>query len=186
MYKITIPHYVLDITERLESHGYECFIVGGCVRDALSGKEPHDYDLTSSATPDEMLEVFSHKIIIPTGLKHGTLTVVSEGHNLEITTFRTDGNYLDNRHPSSVSFSRNIKDDLSRRDFTVNSMAYSDRTGLIDLFGGIKDLENGIIKCVGDPDRRFSEDGVRIMRGLRFASVLGFEIEKESANCFVT
>lgn len=182
MYKITIPHYVLDITERLESHGYECFIVGGCVRDALSGKEPHDYDLTSSATPDEMLEVFSDKIIIPTGLKHGTLTVVSEGHNLEITTFRTDGNYLDNRHPSSVSFSRNIKDDLSRRDFTVNAMAYSDRTGLIDLFGGMEDLENGIIKCVGDPDRRFSEDGLRIMRGLRFASVLGFEIEEKTAS----
>ena len=181
MDRIIIPDYVSTVAKRLESHGHECFIVGGCVRDALSGKEPHDYDMTTSATPDEMLEIFSDTITIPTGLKHGTVTVVSEGHNLEITTFRTDGDYLDNRHPSSVSFSRHLDDDLSRRDFTVNAMAYSERTGLVDLFGGRDDLEKGIIRCVGEPDRRFSEDGLRIMRGLRFASVLGFEIEEKTS-----
>lgn len=181
MDRIRIPDYVLAASKKLEENGYECFIVGGCVRDALSGKEPHDYDMTTSATPDEMLKIFADMNTIPTGLKHGTVTVVSAGHNLEITTFRTDGDYLDNRHPSSVSFSRNIEDDLSRRDFTVNAMAYSERSGLVDLFGGREDLEKGIIRCVGDPDRRFSEDGLRIMRGLRFSSVLGFEIEGKTA-----
>ena len=181
MDRIIIPDYAQNAAARLESRGYECFIVGGCVRDALSGKEPHDYDMTTSATPDEMLSVFSDTVTIPTGLRHGTVTVVSEGHSLEITTFRTDGAYLDNRHPSSVSFSRSLGDDLSRRDFTVNAMAYSERTGLVDLFGGHEDLKNGIIRCVGDPDKRFSEDGLRIMRGLRFASTLGFEIEEKTS-----
>lgn len=181
MNRIIIPDYVNTVAKRLEEHGHECFIVGGCVRDALSGKKPHDFDMTTSATPDEMIVIFSDMTTIPTGLKHGTITVVSEGHNLEITTFRTDGDYLDNRHPSSVNFSRNLGDDLSRRDFTVNAMAYSERTGLVDLFGGCEDLENGIIRCVGDPDKRFAEDGLRIIRGLRFASVLGFEIEEKTS-----
>ena len=120
MNRIIIPDYVNTVAKKLEEHGHECFIVGGCVRDALSGKKPHDFDMTTSATPDEMIGIFSDMTTIPTGLKHGTITVVSEGHNLEITTFRTDGDYLDNRHPSSVNFSRNLGDDLSRRDFTVN------------------------------------------------------------------
>ena len=182
MKKILIPQYVKAAISLLEKEGFECFIVGGCVRDALMGKEPSDFDLTTSATPDEMLSVFRDLRVIKTGLKHGTLTVVSEGHNLEITTYRTDGEYADNRHPSSVAFSRNIADDLSRRDFTVNTLAYSDTRGLIDLYGGVGDIKNGIIRSVGDPDRRFNEDGLRIMRALRFSATLGFSIEKETSD----
>ena len=182
MKKILIPQYVKAAISLLEKEGFECFIVGGCVRDALMGKEPSDFDLTTSATPDEMLSVFRDLRVIKTGLKHGTLTVVSEGHNLEITTYRTDGEYADNRHPSSVAFSRNIADDLSRRDFTVNTLAYSDTYGLVDLYGGVDDIKNGIIRSVGDPDRRFNEDGLRIMRALRFSATLGFSIEKETSD----
>lgn len=181
MIRLPIPEYVQAAIALLEQKGFCCYIVGGCVRDSLLGKTPYDYDLTTSATPDEMLSVFEGLHTIKTGLKHGTLTVVSQGHNLEITTFRTDGEYLDNRHPKEVSFSRNIADDLSRRDFTVNAMAYSEKDGLIDLFGGRADLEDKIIRCVGDPDRRFNEDGLRIMRGLRFAATLGFSIEPSTA-----
>ncbi len=180
--KILIPQYVKTPISLLEKEGFECFIVGGCVRDALMGKEPSDFDLTTSATPDEMLSVFRDFRVIKTGLKHGTLTVVSDGHNLEITTYRTDGKYEDNRHPSSVSFSRNIADDLSRRDFTVNTLAYSDTRGLVDLFGGVDDIKNGIIRSVGDPDRRFGEDGLRIMRALRFSATLGFSIDKSTSD----
>lgn len=181
MIKLPIPEYVKTVIALLEQKGFSCFIVGGCVRDSLLGKIPNDYDLTTSATPDEMLEIFSELHTIKTGLKHGTLTVVSQGHNLEITTFRTDGIYLDNRHPEGVKFSRNIADDLSRRDFTVNAMAYSEKEGLVDLFGGRDDLERKMIRCVGDPDRRFNEDGLRIMRGLRFAATLGFDIEESTS-----
>lgn len=180
MKEIRLPEYVKTPLSLLERAGFECFIVGGCVRDILSSKEPNDFDMTTSATPDEMLSVFKDYKVIETGLKHGTLTVVSDGNNLEITTYRTDGEYKDNRRPDSVSFSRNIKDDLSRRDFTVNAMAYSEVRGLIDLFGGQKDLENKIIRCVGEPDKRFNEDGLRIMRALRFAATLGFEVESET------
>ena len=177
MKTIRLPEYVKTPVSLLEREGFECFIVGGCVRDILMGKEPNDFDMTTSATPDEMLRVFQNYRVIETGLKHGTLTVVSEGNNLEITTYRTDGEYKDNRRPESVSFSRNIEDDLSRRDFTVNAMAYSESRGLIDLFGGQNDLDAKIIKCVGDPDRRFNEDALRIMRALRFSATLGFKIE---------
>ena len=180
--KIKLPPYVNKAVSRLQECGFECFIVGGCVRDALTCKTPNDYDLTTSATPDEMKAAFSDFKVIETGIKHGTLTVICDGQPLEITTYRTDGEYLDGRHPESVSFSRNIRDDLSRRDFTVNAMAYSERDGLIDLFGGKEDLENGIIRCVGDPRTRFEEDALRIMRGLRFAATLGFTIERETAN----
>ncbi len=179
--KIHLPDNVNLATSLLLRAGFESFIVGGCVRDTLLGKTPHDYDLTTSATPDEMLEVFSGCRVIPTGIKHGTLTVLLGGDPLEITTFRTDGKYLDNRHPESVTFSRKLEDDLSRRDFTVNAMAYSDKVGLIDPFGGREDLEKGVIRTVGEPDCRFNEDGLRIMRGLRFASVLGCSIEHETA-----
>ncbi len=180
MKEFRLPEYVKAPIRLLERGGFECFIVGGGVRDILSSKEPNDFDMTTSATPDEMLSVFRDYKVIETGLKHGTLTVVSGGNNLEITTYRTDGEYADNRHPESVSFSRNIADDLSRRDFTVNAMAYSEARGLIDLFGGQNDLENKIIRCVGEPDKRFNEDGLRIMRALRFAATLGFKIEPET------
>ncbi len=179
--KIMLPDNVRYAISLLERAGFECYIVGGCVRDALRGITPHDYDLTTSATPDEMLSVFDGLHVIPTGIKHGTLTVLLDGEPLEITTFRTDGEYIDNRHPESVSFSRRLSDDLSRRDFTVNAMAYSERTGLVDLFNGQSDLESGVIRAVGDPEKRFLEDGLRIMRGLRFASVLGFKIENETS-----
>ncbi len=182
---ITLPDKVRYAQSLLERAGFECYIVGGCVRDALRGIDPHDYDLTTSATPDEMLSVFAGLHIIPTGIKHGTLTLLLEDEPLEITTFRQDGEYIDNRHPESVSFSRMLSDDLSRRDFTVNAMAYSERTGLIDLFDGQNDLKDGIIRAVGIPEKRFREDGLRIMRGLRFASVLGFKIEKETSEAIL-
>jgi len=181
MKNIRLPEYVKTPVSLLGREGFECFIVGGCVRDILSGKKPNDFDMTTSATPDEMLSVFKGYKVIETGIKHGTLTVVSNGNNLEITTYRTDGEYKDNRHPESVRFSRNIADDLSRRDFTVNAMAYSDDRGVVDLFGGQDDLRNKLIRCVGEPDKRFNEDGLRIMRALRFAATLGFEIEPKTA-----
>ena len=176
-----IPEYVKSVTERFYKNGFECYIVGGAVRDALSGKTPEDYDLTTSAKPDEMLEIFSDMKLIKTGLKHGTVTVVSEGRNLEITTFRIDGSYSDNRHPDKVAFSDKLSEDLSRRDFTVNAMAYSEKSGLVDLFGGEADIKNRVIRTVGDPEKRFSEDGLRIMRGLRFAATTCFDIEKSTA-----
>lgn len=182
MERIFIPDYVRCIIDELESNGFEAFIVGGCVRDALLGKTPYDYDMTTSATPEETVRVFSHRKCIGTGLKHGTLTVVSDGHNLEVTTYRTDGAYLDNRHPSGVSFTKSIREDLARRDLTVNAMAYSDRAGLIDPFNGRDDLRRGLIRCVGIPEQRFDEDGLRIMRSLRFAATLNFEIEEHTAS----
>lgn len=175
-----LPVNILTAMDILESGGFESYVVGGCVRDALMGISPHDYDLTTSATPDEMLNLFSGFRIIETGLQHGTVTVVIEGDNIEITTFRVDGEYSDNRHPDSVMFTKNLADDLSRRDFTVNAMAYSPKSGLVDLFSGIDDLKAGVIRCVGNPDERFNEDGLRILRGLRFASQLGFSIERNT------
>ncbi|MBQ7124033.1 MAG: HD domain-containing protein [Oscillospiraceae bacterium] len=165
----------------LESAGFEAYAVGGCVRDSLLGKVPTDYDVTSSAAPDEMKAVFKNEHVIETGIKHGTLTVLINKNPIEITTFRVDKEYLDNRHPSKVEFARSLKEDLARRDFTVNALAYSQKTGIIDLFGGAFDLEKGIIRCVGDSEKRFDEDALRIMRGLRFASVLGFEIEEKTS-----
>ncbi|MBQ6894829.1 MAG: CCA tRNA nucleotidyltransferase [Clostridia bacterium] len=178
---IKIPDYITDVLNMLYDKGYEVFLVGGCVRDALMGKQPHDFDLTTNATPDEMLEVFSGMKIIETGLKHGTVTVVSQGENVEITTYRIDGKYVDNRHPEEVLFTRNIHEDLSRRDFTVNAIAYSPKDGIVDIFEGQKDIKNKIIRCVGCPDARFSEDGLRIIRALRFASVLGFSIDEKTS-----
>ena len=179
---MNLPSYITVLLDRLAAHGFAGYPVGGCVRDFLLGKIPGDYDLTTSATPQEMLQVFKDYRCIETGLQHGTLTVVSEGNNVEITTFRTDGEYRDNRHPTEVTFTRDLADDLSRRDFTVNAMAYGQTEGIVDLFGGKEDLQNKIIRCVGDPDRRFNEDALRIMRALRFASTLGFEIEKNTAD----
>ena len=167
---------------RLESLGYECYAVGGCVRDSLLGKSPNDWDLTTSATPSEMISAFSDFRVIETGAKHGTITVLYQKEPLEITTFRKDGAYADHRHPTVVTFSKTVEDDLSRRDFTVNAMAYHPEKGLIDLFDGQKDLKNGVIRCVGNADTRFHEDGLRILRAVRFASALGFELEENTAH----
>lgn len=165
----------------LQSAGFEAYAVGGCVRDSLLGKTPNDWDITTSAKPEDMKSVFADFHCIDTGIKHGTVTVVIDGEPLEITTFRLDGEYEDNRHPKSVTFTSNLGADLGRRDFTVNAMAYSKMTGTVDLFGGQNDLKNGIIRCVDDPDRRFNEDALRILRALRFASALDFEIEERTA-----
>ena len=172
-----LPDTVTLALDTLEAAGYEAYAVGGCVRDLCRGVVPHDYDITTSATPDEIEAAFCGFRLIETGIKHGTVTVLIDGEPLEITTYRTDGEYLDRRHPSNVTFSRDIDDDLSRRDFTVNAMAYSPRRGLRDPFDGRGDLCRRVIRCVGDPDTRFSEDGLRIMRAVRFASCLGFDID---------
>ncbi len=169
----------------LNKHGYEAYLVGGCVRDMLMGIEPHDYDITTSASPDEMKEVFKNERVIETGIKHGTLTVFYDSEPLEITTYRIDGEYKDNRHPTSVEFTRNLSDDLSRRDFTVNALAYNERDGIIDLFGGRSDIENHIIRAVGDAKTRFTEDALRIFRAARFSSTLGFEIEQETKKAMI-
>ncbi len=175
-----IPNYIVPIIDTLEKNGYEAYLVGGCVRDSLLSRIPNDYDLTSNAKPDEMCRIFKDYRVIETGLKHGTLTVMSEGEGVEITTYRIDGEYRDNRHPESVSFTDDITADLARRDFTVNAMAYSPTKGLCDPFGGQEDLKTKKISCVGEPALRFSEDGLRIIRALRFASVLDFSIEERT------
>lgn len=176
-----MPKNVDTAINLLQSAGFEAYAVGGCVRDSLLGKTPNDWDITTSAKPEDMKSVFADFHCIDTGIKHGTVTVVIDGEPLEITTFRLDGEYEDNRHPKSVTFTSDLGADLGRRDFTVNAMAYSKMTGTVDLFGGQNDLKNGIIRCVGDPDRRFNEDVLRILRALRFASALDFEIEEKTA-----
>lgn len=176
-----MPKNVDTAINLLQSEGFEAYAVGGCVRDSLLGKTPNDWDITTSAKPEDMKSVFADFHCIDTGIKHGTVTVVIDGEPLEITTFRLDGEYEDNRHPKSVTFTSNLGADLGRRDFTVNAMAYSKMTGTVDLFGGQNDLKNKIIRCVGDPDRRFNEDALRILRALRFASALDFEIEEKTA-----
>lgn len=180
-FKIQIPEYARIAMKILNENGFDAFVVGGCVRDSIMGKDANDWDMTTSATPEETLEVFKDFRTIPTGIKHGTVTVLIDKQPLEITTFRIDGEYTDNRRPDSVNFTRNIENDLSRRDFTVNAMAYNEKNGIVDLFGGVNDIQNKIIRCVGDPDKRFNEDALRIMRAVRFSSTLGFEIEKETA-----
>lgn len=172
-----LPREVREAIERLEGAGYEAFSVGGCVRDTLLGRVPNDWDITTSATPEETLACFADCRTIETGIQHGTVTVLLNGMPLEITTYRIDGAYSDNRRPDSVSFSRCIEDDLSRRDFTVNAMAYTPARGLVDLFGGREHLQKGLISCVGDPATRFHEDGLRILRALRFSATLDFEID---------
>ena len=179
---MNIPHDVRDILSELEKAGYSAYIVGGAVRDAVMGKVPHDYDICTSATPEEMKTVFQHRNVIETGLKHGTLTVVGKENHYEVTTYRIDGDYGDSRHPEQVIFVDNIEEDLARRDFTVNAMAYNEKTGLIDPFGGVSDVENKIIRAVGDPDKRFTEDALRIMRAVRFSAVCGFAIEEHTKN----
>ncbi len=177
---ISIPDNVKIILNRLKNAGFEAFCVGGAVRDTIMGLTPGDWDVTTSALPEEMKSVFSDFKTVDTGLRHGTLTVIIDKTPYEVTTFRIDGEYTDNRHPENVAFTGNLSEDLARRDFTVNALAYNEETGLVDLYGGLDDIYNGIIKTVGDADARFCEDGLRIMRALRFSSVLGFEIEENT------
>ncbi len=175
--RIEIPEYVKKVTEKLLSHGHRAYLVGGCVRDSLMGTVPHDYDICTDALPEDTAEIFSHFSVISTGLKHGTVTVRSDGHPVEITTFRRESEYSDGRHPDSVQFSSSLELDLSRRDFTVNAIAYCEGEGTVDLFHGREDIENGIIRAIGCPRERFCEDKLRILRALRFSSVLGFTVE---------
>lgn len=166
----------------LNGAGYEAFCVGGCVRDMIMGRCPNDFDITTSALPRQTKACFEGYHVIETGLKHGTVTVVIEGEPLEITTYRVDGEYRDNRRPREVFFTSRLEDDLSRRDFTVNAMAYCPERGVVDVFGGREDIEKRVIRAVGDPDRRFNEDGLRILRALRFAAVLDFTIDPATAD----
>ena len=165
------------VLRRLGEAGYQGYVVGGCVRDTLLGKKPKDWDVCTNALPHEMQRVFADCHVIETGLQHGTLTVMYRHEPFEVTTFRVDGEYTDHRHPDEVIFVADVRDDLSRRDFTVNAMAWSPETGVVDAFGGQEDLDKQLIRCVGEPEKRFGEDALRIMRALRFASVYGFAID---------
>lgn len=178
--KMRLPNSVKTVIDGLEQNGFCGYLVGGCVRDFLMGIEQHDYDLTTDALPEQIKACFDDRRVIETGIQHGTVTVIVDGEHIEVTTFRIDGDYTDNRHPTNVSFTPNLQEDLARRDFTVNAMAYG-KEGLQDFFGGQKDLRDKVIRCVGDPDRRFDEDALRILRAMRFASTLGFEIEENTA-----
>lgn len=181
MTKISIPAGAAEIISALQSNGYKAYVVGGCVRDSLLGRDPKDWDICTSAKPDDVIRCFCNYPVIETGLQHGTVTVVINHEPFEVTTFRVDGEYADSRHPSSVRFITDVKQDLARRDFTINAMAYNDEEGLIDPFGGVNDLACHKISCVGNPDERFGEDALRIMRALRFASVYGFTISEATA-----
>ena len=179
--EIKLPANVSEIIDILQNAGFEAYCVGGAVRDSIMGFTPDDWDITTSATPDETRRLFKDYKTIDTGIKHGTLTVIIDHKPYEVTTFRIDGEYNDNRHPEEVVFTPDLKNDLARRDFTVNALAYNNTSGLVDLYGGTDDIYNSIIKTVGNPDKRFNEDGLRILRALRFAAVLGFDIEPETA-----
>ena len=179
--KVAVPDYVAGICDALRENGFESYLVGGCVRDGVMGKTPHDYDLATNASPEEVKRALSSYRLVETGIRHGTVTAVTDSGPVEITTYRIDGEYKDNRHPESVSFTGDLKLDLMRRDFTVNAMAYDPRGGLVDLFSGREHIGKKLIVCVGDPDARFDEDGLRVLRALRFASVLDFEIEEKTA-----
>lgn len=179
---ISIPHDVDLILQKLNNNGFEAYIVGGCVRDSLMNITPHDYDICTSASPDETEACFDGFKTLDVGKKHGTIGVVINGAVYEVTTFRIDGEYTDNRHPKEVIFTKRIIDDLSRRDFTINAMAYNEESGVLDYFGGRADIKNKLIRCVGKPAERFNEDALRILRGLRFVSRLGFDIEEETSN----
>ncbi|MBQ8174561.1 MAG: CCA tRNA nucleotidyltransferase [Clostridia bacterium] len=176
-----LPPAVREIMARLDRAGYEVFLVGGCVRDMLRGTTPGDYDMTTSATPEEMHSVFAGYRTVDTGIRHGTVTVIVDGTPFEITTYRVDGDYRDSRHPTEVRYTASLQEDVARRDFTVNAIAYHPEKGLCDYFGGCEDLEKRVLRAVGDPRRRFREDALRILRALRFSATLGFLLEEETA-----
>lgn len=175
MNTVSLPQYVNSILSRLESAGFSAYAVGGCVRDKLIGRRVNDYDVCTSARPQQVQSLFSH--CIPTGIKHGTVSVLSGKHTVEVTTFRTEGSYSDSRHPDSIEFLTNIEDDLARRDFTINAMALDIRGNMIDPFNGKADLAKKVIRCVGKPEQRFSEDALRMLRAVRFSAQLDFEID---------
>ena len=175
---IQVPEKVNKIIETLLAHGYEAYAVGGCVRDSLLGREADDWDITTSASPYEVKALFRRTI--DTGIQHGTVTVMFDKEGFEVTTYRIDGEYEDGRHPKEVLFTKNLEEDLKRRDFTINAMAYNEQTGMVDIFGGVTDLENKIIRCVGAAGDRFDEDALRIMRAFRFSAQLGFSIEENT------
>lgn len=175
-FHIEVPAPVQFILKELENCGHEAYIVGGCVRDSILGRTPHDYDICTSAKPDEIIEAFPYEHIIPTGLQHGTVTILINDEPYEITTYRIDGEYTDNRRPDSIKFTDSLVEDLKRRDFTINAMAYNPRSGLIDPFNGMRDIQHKKIRCVGSSKERFGEDALRILRAIRFASQLDFTI----------
>lgn len=175
---IQLPDKVHKIIETLEAAGYEAYAVGGCVRDSILGREPNDWDITTSAKPDETKRLFARTI--DTGIKHGTVTVMLDKEGFEVTTYRIDGAYEDSRHPKEVTFTASLEEDLKRRDFTVNAMAYNERTGLVDIFDGLADIEQKMIRCVGNAEERFTEDALRMLRAVRFSAQLGYEIEEET------
>ncbi len=179
--KFRIPQSAQKALDTLNDNGYEGYLVGGCVRNWLMGATPHDFDITTNALPEQIKSCFDGYRTIETGIKHGTITVIIYGESLEITTYRADGEYLDNRRPESVEFVSSLSEDLSRRDFTMNAIAYANGE-LVDLFSGVEDIKNGSIRCVGNPEKRFDEDALRIMRALRFSATLGFKIESETSN----
>lgn len=180
-----LPSYVKQIISLLEGAGHEAYAVGGCVRDSLLKKPCSDYDITTSATPDEVKKALCGITVIETGIRHGTVTAVLDKNTAEITTFREDVSYSDHRRPDTVNFGKNLETDLARRDFTINALAYSEKSGIIDLYGGQSDLERGIIRAVGDADVRFNEDALRILRALRFSSQLGFKVEEKTAKAMI-
>ena len=180
-----IPSEVLQALKLIESKGHEAYLVGGCVRDFIMKKKPYDFDITTSAKPNEVKEIFHLFTTFDQGIKHGTVGVKINKLVIEITTYRIDGEYLDARHPSDVKFTTFLIEDLKRRDFTINALALDKNYQIVDHFGGINDINNKIIKCVGDPNTRFNEDALRILRALRFASVLGFRIEEETSKAIL-
>lgn len=176
--RLTIPQKVEMILHILEEHGFEAYAVGGCVRDSMLGRIPDDWDITTSARPEQVKELFRRTV--DTGLQHGTVTVLMEKEGFEVTTYRVDGEYEDGRHPKEVAFTASLEEDLKRRDFTINAMAYNPARGVVDLFHGQEDLAEGMIRCVGNPQERFTEDALRIMRAVRFSAQLGFQIEEKT------
>lgn len=178
--QIQLPDKVHKIIDTLEAAGYEAYAVGGCVRDSILGRKPNDWDITTRAKPEEIKSLFERTV--DTGIKHGTVTVLLEKEGFEVTTYRIDGDYEDNRHPREVTFTANLKEDLRRRDFTINAMAYNERSGLVDLYGGLQDMEEGIIRCVGNPEERFGEDALRMLRAVRFSAQLGYRIHGDTGD----
>ena len=186
MERPNMPKAVSMVLDRLLGAGYDAYVVGGALRDMLLGREAHDWDVATSALPEETAAVFADLSVIKTGLQHGTVTVLVDHEPIEVTTFRIDGDYLDARHPTGVTFTRCIEEDLARRDFTVNAMAYNEARGLVDLYGGREDLSDGLIRAVGNAEKRFSEDALRILRAFRFMAKLGFDIDGDTLDAAVT
>ncbi|MEG1066432.1 MAG: [cytidine(C)-cytidine(C)-adenosine (A)]-adding enzyme, partial [Erysipelotrichaceae bacterium] len=186
--KINYPIWVKDIINILHSNGYEAYLVGGCVRDSILNKSINDYDITTNALPSEMVELFNSEgyTVIPTGIVHGTVTILKYKHSVEITTYRIDNEYINNRKPKAVTFTSSLYEDLKRRDFTINAMAYNDLEGLIDPLNGLSDLNNKTIKAVGNPILRFHEDALRILRCIRFSCTLNFKIDRYTTSALIS